>query len=134
MRIRALLLVFVGGAVGTAARAALDAAMPKPGGFPLAILLINVVGALLLGVLLEALLRPVPEPVAVADLRLLLGTGVMGGFTTYSTLALGAVELVHGGRPGLGIGYLVLSVLLGIGASTLGILIGGRLRPRRGEA
>lgn len=134
MRIRALLLVFVGGAVGTAARAALDAAIPKPGGFPLAILVINVLGALLLGILLEALLRPVPEPVAVADLRLLLGTGVMGGFTTYSTLALGAVELAHGGLPWVGIGYLALSVLLGIAAATLGILLGGRLRRRKEPA
>lgn len=133
MRLRALLLVFIGGAFGTAARALLDAAIPKPGGVPIAILAINVLGALLLGILLEALLRPAPEPVAVADLRLLLGTGVMGGFTTYSTLALGAVELAHGGAPWLGLGYLLLSVLLGIGASTLGILLGARLR-RRGES
>lgn len=134
MRIRALLLVFVGGAVGTAARAALDAAIPKPGGFPLAILVINVLGAFLLGILLEALLRPVPEPVAVADLRLLLGAGVMGGFTTYSTLALGTVELAHEGLPWVGIGYLALSVLLGIAAATLGILLGGRLRRRKEPA
>lgn len=128
MKLRALLLVFVGGAVGTVARAAIDAAMPKPGGFPLAILLINVLGALLLGILLEALLRPGQEPPAIADLRLLLGTGVMGGFTTYSTLALGAVELAHGGAPWLGLGYLAISVLLGVGASVAGILLGGRLR------
>lgn len=119
-------VVLVGGAVGTAARAALTLVIPVVGGLPVAILVINVVGSFLLGVLLEALTRRGPDVGRRRTARLLLGTGFCGGFTTYSTLAAGTAVLLQAGATGLGVGYAVGSVLLGALAAWAGILVGSR--------
>ena len=121
-----LVVVAIGGTVGTAAREGVSLAVPTSGGLPLAILLINVVGAFALGLLLEALNRRGPDRGRRRLLRLGLGTGVCGGFTTYSTLAVGAAELLRAGGTGLGIADAVGSVLLGALASWLGVLAGSR--------
>jgi CrcB protein len=119
-----LALVAAGGAVGTAARAGLELAIPELGGLPLAVLLINLVGAFLLGLLTAALVRRAPDDRRRLRARLLLGTGFCGGFTTYSTLAVGAAGLLRAGTTGLGVGYAVGSVLLGAVAAWIGIAIG----------
>jgi CrcB protein len=119
-------VVLVGGAVGTAAREALTLAVPTVGGLPLAILLINVAGAFVLGLLLEALARRGPDVGRRRLLRLGAGTGFCGGFTTYSALAVGAAELLRAGSTGLAIGYAVGSVLLGAIAAWLGVFVGSR--------
>lgn len=121
-----LVLVAIGGTVGTAAREALSLAIRPVGGVPVAILLINVVGAFVLGVLLEALARRGPDRGRRRLLRLGLGTGFCGGFTTYSTLAVGTATLLGAGTTWLGVGYAVGSVLLGAVASWLGVLAGSR--------
>ncbi|PRB17420.1 CrcB family protein [Microbacterium sp. MYb62] len=123
MNLRRILLVAAGGTVGTAARLALGLAVPDAGGFPVAVLLANVVGALLIGVLAARL-------PASADLRLLLGTGVLGGFTTYSAFMTGTVSL-WSEAPALAAAYALGSLVLGIGAAALGLRLG---RPRRGAA
>ncbi|MGB4136390.1 MAG: CrcB family protein, partial [Microbacterium sp.] len=79
------LLVAAGGTLGVAARMLLGMAIPDAGGLPLSVLIANVAGALLLGVLTARL--------PATNLRLFLGTGVLGGFTTYSALAVGGVQL-----------------------------------------
>ncbi|WP_240747106.1 CrcB family protein, partial [Microbacterium sp. K24] len=83
---RRVLLVALGGTIGTAARLGLGLALPEAGGFPVAILLANLLGALLIGVLAARL-------PASADVRVLLGTGVLGGFTTYSAFMTGTLAL-----------------------------------------
>lgn len=123
VNLRRILLVAAGGTVGTAARLALGLAVPDAGGFPVAVLLANVVGALLIGVLAARL-------PASADLRLLLGTGVLGGFTTYSAFMTGTVSL-WSEAPALAAAYALGSLVLGIGAAALGLRLG---RPRRGAA
>lgn len=99
-------LVLLGGMAGTAAREALSLALPGIGGLPTTILLINIVGAFLLGLLLESLLRSGPDDGARRTLRLLLGTGFCGGFTTYSAFAVDAIGLFDdrgaGADPGAG--------------------------------
>lgn len=122
-------LVFLGGTAGTLARFGLAEVLPAPGGLPLGILLINVGGAFALGLLLEALARRGPDGGPRRALRLLLGTGFLGGFTTYSALAVDAVLLVTDGRAIEGVGYVALSVLLGLVATAAGIAIGYRRRP-----
>lgn len=124
-------LVFVGGTAGTLARFGLDEAIPATAGLPLGIFVINIVGAFALGLLLEGLLRRGPDDGGRLVLRLLLGTGFLGGFTTYSALALDSVLLLGAGRPVEGIAYLSLSVLLGLGATAAGIAL-GRLARRPG--
>jgi fluoride exporter len=122
----ALGVVAAGGAVGTAAREGLALAIPAVGGLPIAILLINVVGAFVLGLLLEALLRRGADEGGRRTLRLAAGTGFCGGFTTYSTLAVGTAELLRAGTPGLAVGYALGSVALGALAAWGGIAVGGR--------
>ena len=119
-------VVGVGGTLGTAAREALSLALPAVGGLPVAILVINVVGAFALGVLLEALVRSGPDSGGRRLLRLGAGTGFCGGFTTYSTLAAGTAGLLGAGTTGLAVGYAVGSVLLGTAAAWVGIAVGAR--------
>jgi len=126
-RLGDLALVAGGGSVGTALRFALSTAVP-PSAAPLAILAINVAGAFALGALLEAVAhRPGP---ASTRLRLLLGTGVLGGFTTYSTLADDTAQLLDLGRWTAGSGYALLSVVLGLVAVVLGLWVAAATRPR----
>lgn len=119
-------VVAIGGVAGTAAREALSLLIRPVGGLPIAILVINVTGAFILGLLLEALLAGGPDRGARRLVRLAAGSGFCGGFTTYSTLAVGTAELLRAGTPGLGIAYAAGSVLLGAIAAWVGVLIGSR--------
>lgn len=123
LRPGALMLVFVGGTLGTAAREALSLAFPPIDGIPYAILGINITGALLLGVLLESLVRRGPDRGGRQRLRLLLGTGMLGGFTTYSALAVDTAHLVGSGSAGMGAAYGIGTVLLGAVATWVGIAL-----------
>ena len=122
-----LALVAAGGCAGTLVRAVLEQAWPAaPGRLPTTTLVINVVGALALGLLLGALGERRPR------LRLALGTGVLGGLTTHSTFILESHRLLtssgDGGHPVLGAAYLVGSMVAGLVAAGLGLWLAGRLR------
>lgn len=128
LRASSIALVVAGGTVGTGAREALSLAFPPIDGIPYAILGINLVGAFLLGVLLESLARSGPDEGRRRSLRLLLGTGVLGGFTTYSALAADAASLLGDGATGAGILYALATVLVGAVATTAGIALAVALR------
>lgn len=123
---RTAALVALGGALGTTFRYLISSAISVPG-FPLATFLINVMGAFVLGVLLEILGRS-PSPRA-AGLRLLLGTGVLGGFTTYSALSVDTVALLGAEAVGIAVAYALGTLILGVAAAALGIRV-ARRRPR----
>jgi CrcB protein len=131
LRASSIALVFVGGTLGVAAREGLSLAFPTTG-MPWTIFAINVAGALVLGVLLEALARSGPDEGR--GLRLLAGTGFLGGFTTYSALAVDATALLAAGDATAGIGYGLLTVLVGGVATFAGILVASLRRPARSEA
>lgn len=120
--LRRALLVALGGALGTAARLALTLAIPDAGGFPFAIITANVVGAFLIGILTA---WPTDGPRA--DLKIFLGTGILGGFTTYSAFAVGSVQLWTD-APLQAVLYAALSLVLGVAAAVAGIRI-ARSRP-----
>lgn len=121
--------VAVGGVVGTAARATAEAAFPAaPGAVPWTTFLINVLGSLLLGALLETLVLGGPDEGRRRTVRLMCGTGVLGGFTTYSTFVAETEQLLSGGAPLTGVGYAVASVVIGVGSAVVGILVTRRLR------
>ncbi|WP_336296670.1 CrcB family protein [Arthrobacter antioxidans] len=122
--------MFLGGMGGTLARFWLSEVLPTPSGLPFGIFLINSSGAFALGLLLEALARRGPDVDRRRALRLLVGTGFLGGFTTYSALAVDSALLLGAGRAAEGLGYLALSVVVGLGATALGIGV-GRLVHRR---
>lgn len=133
LALSSILLVLVGGTLGTAAREALSLAIPSLGGIPIAILLINVVGALFLGVLLEGLARGGPDVGRRRALRLLLGTGFAGGFTTYSALAVDSSLLLTGGDAAAGVLYALGTVAIGALATVAGIALAAS-RHRRAAA
>ena len=133
LRGRSLLLVFVGGALGTAARAGLSRVVPHLQGVPVGILAINVVGAFLLGMLLERLRLSGSDEGGRRDLRLFLGTGVLGGFTTYSALATDTVVLLADGSSVRAALYAVGTVGLGLAAAVLGLVGGARLAAGGGD-
>jgi CrcB protein len=113
-------VVGAGGALGALARAGLAEGWPhRPDEWPWSTLVTNATGATLLGVLLAVLAHRYPRD---RFARPLLGTGLLGGYTTFSTLSVDAVQLVRFERPALAVGYLAASVaailvgcLLGLG-------------------
>ena len=130
-----LAIIFTGGALGTFTRAVLEDAFPaRAGGVPWTTLGVNVAGALLLGLLLEALTRTGPDAGWRRTVRLGVGTGLLGGFTTYSTFAVETVERLAPGSLVVGLAYPLVSVVLGVIAAAVGYRIAHRLRRRgRGE-
>lgn len=124
----ALGLVFAGGVAGTAARYLLTGLVPRWGGWPAAIFAVNVSGAFLLGLLLEGLARRGSDRGGRRQLRLLLGTGFCGAFTTYSALAVDTELLLRRVHVALAAGYALGTVVLGFGASALGVWVGSRTR------
>lgn len=127
LRWSAVLLVGLGGTVGTLARYGVSRWLPtRTGEWPWGTLLVNVVGAFLLGLLLEALARRGPDVGRRQVLRLTLGTGFCGGFTTYSTLALEADQLIRVDALMRSLLYLGGSLLLGVLSATAGILVAAR--------
>ncbi len=122
-------LVAAGGAVGTGLRYGLTLVLPPQLGVPIAIFTVNIVGAFLLGVLLETLVEAGIDERRRRRLRLGIGTGIMGGFTTYSTLATDSVALALG-HPPVAVAYGLGTVVIGAAASLAGIALARRaLRP-----
>jgi CrcB protein len=114
-------LIFAGGGLGSAARWGLEAAFASPPGtFPWCTMAINASGSLLLGALLAGLGAPARVTPARRLTRACLGTGVLGGFTTYSAFALEAVELIAAGRAWLAAAYVAASVGVGVAAALAG--------------
>lgn len=111
-------LVVVGGMAGTALRDLIERVFPAASGtLPWATVGINVVGAFLLGVLLEVLTLAAPGGGRRRALQLTLGTGFLGGFTTYSTFVVESINLGNRESMTLALLYAVGSVLAGFMAA-----------------
>lgn len=100
--------------------------------WPVATMLINTTGAFLLGLLLEILLRKGKDEGGRRILRLTLGTGFLGSFTTYSSLATGVTLLARGGDTATALAYGITSIVLGIIACAFGIQLATRRSKARG--
>ncbi|MGU3431558.1 fluoride efflux transporter FluC [Actinomycetes bacterium M1A6_2h] len=128
----ALAAVFGGGLVGTAARYAGESWLPTTGThWPWATFTINLLGAFLLGLLLESLLRSGEDVGIRRRIRLAAGTGFCGAFTTYSTFALETAALVRAGAPTTAAAYAVISVLAGVAFAWAGIGVGSTIVGRQ---
>jgi CrcB protein len=120
--------VALGGILGAEARYGLSRALPhRPDGFPWSTLLVNVTGCLLIGVVMATLLH-LPRPHRLA--RPFLGTGILGGYTTYSTFAVEVQHLVRHHRLAAASGYLVATVL----GCTVAVWLAARLATRAWQA
>ena len=112
--------VALAGAAGAAARFAVDGLVRhrwSGPAFPWATLVINVSGSLLLGVVTGLVLyRGGPD-----DLRLIVGTGFCGGYTTFSTASFETVRLAQRNSMALALGYGAATIVLTLGAGVLGL-------------
>ena len=108
---RELAAIFAGGFAGAVLRAGAVEALPHDAGsWPWATFVVNVAGAFLLGYLVTRLQERLPLS---AYRRPLLGTGLCGALTTFSTMQVELLEMLDHGRPGLAAGYATASVLAG---------------------
>jgi CrcB protein len=107
-------VVALGGALGATARYALSLHWPAPpGGFPWATFWTNVIGCAVIGVFMVVI---TDVWAAHRLVRPFFGTGVLGGFTTFSTYAVDIQRLVDHGRPGTGLAYLAATLLAALTA------------------
>jgi CrcB protein len=118
-----LVLIAAGGAAGAVARYLVDSAVLVrfSGAFPLGILVVNLTGAFLVG-LLGAWI--VDRGVLPADLRAPLMVGFLGAYTTFSTLMLDSWRLIEDGLPALAVANLAGSMVLGLVAVVAGLVVG----------
>ena len=118
-----ILLIGIGGFCGAIARYAVDTLVTDAArtAFPWGTLAVNVTGSFALGLLfaLTAERGSLPE-----ELRLPLGVGFLGAYTTLSTFALESLRLAESGSWGLAVANIGGSVLLGLAAVLLGVAIG----------
>ena len=118
-------LVGLGGGIGSVARSALGQLWPSvPGGFPVATFVINASGCFCIGVLLAAILERWPKA---TRLRLFFGTGVLGGYTTFSTYTVETVRLAQAGHVPQAVGYGLATVVSALAATATGIWIARRV-------
>ncbi|MEO7349971.1 MAG: CrcB family protein [Terrimesophilobacter sp.] len=116
----ALLAALIGGAGGTGLRLLVDTVLPHGDGeFPLGTLLLNVVGAFLLGLIVARLWSRAPE-----WLRAGLGAGLLGSFTTFSAVMVSVVAQTTSGLWWMAALYLVLSLGFGLTAAAIGLRVG----------
>ena len=122
-----IVVIAAGGALGTLARYEVSqAVVVSANGFPWATFAVNVVGSLLLGVIITVVAERWPPTRYVLPFAAI---GFCGGFTTFSTLMVEAVRRTQDGYPTLGVVYLFASVVAGVVAVGLGVLLA---RSRRG--
>ena len=117
-------IVFLGGMLGTAVRIALSEALPH-GAFAWGVLVANLVGAFLLGLLFERLQE---HRLRRADRWALWGPGFLGAFTTFSALQFEAVGAMRTGDWWHGILYLLATIGLGVPLAAIGRRVGRGLR------
>jgi len=126
---RELAAVFAGGAIGTLTRAGLETlAAPEPGRWPWPTFIVNIVGAFLLGYFVTRLLERLPTS---SYRRPLLGTGLCGGLTTFSTMQVETVKMLEHHHYALAVGYTVASITAGLIAVYLATAMTRRVRVRR---
>ncbi len=126
------LAVFLGGCGGTLARYGVSERIPETIAiWPVATFLINITGAFMLGFLLEALARRGKDKGKLRIIRLGVGTGFIGAFTTYSALAVETDLLVRADYLGVAIAYAFASVVVGIIFAVIGIQLASAHHKRK---
>ena len=126
---RTVTAIFAGGALGTLARAALAEAYPHAAtAWPWPTFAVNVVAAFLLGYFVTRLQERLPLS---SYRRPLLGTGVCGGLSTFSTMQVEILKMLSAHAYGLAAGYAAASIAAGYAALHLATAIVRRVRVRR---
>lgn len=109
------LWIFLGGGAGAVLRWLLAAQFDSPWG----VVICNIIGSFLLAVLAHPGLGASPE------LRLALGTGLLGGFTTYSTFNLDTLQALQQGQPTTALLNVVVTLFVALAAAAVGWALAG---------
>ena len=119
--VKILLLIGSGGFVGSVFRYLLSQTIHNKflSAFPFGTMSVNIIGSLLIGVVYGLVEKGNISPEA----RLFLATGILGGFTTFSAFTMDALKLLQDGLWLESISYILLSVVLGVAATFLGIFL-----------
>ena len=126
---REIAAIFAGGALGTLLRAALADAFPQPAtAWPWATFGVNIAAAFLLGYFVTRLTERLPLS---SYRRPLLGTGLCGGLSTFSTMQVEILKMLDAHAWGLATGYAAASVAVGYAAIQLATAVVRRVRVRR---
>jgi CrcB protein len=124
-RRRNQLLIFVGGAIGTGLRyAAFRIWVHRPGTFPTTTLVVNCVGALILGAFAVIAVGSRND----ADWHALFRVGLLGGFTTFSAYTVELAEFIRDDRLAIAASYAGAMTALGVTSIVAGMRLGHRLR------
>ncbi|HEX3485196.1 MAG TPA: fluoride efflux transporter CrcB [Micropepsaceae bacterium] len=120
MQFGVLLAIAVGGAAGSLARHFLSSSIYGVTGsaFPYGILVVNVLGGLIMGIIVELGALKLNYTM---EMRAFLTTGMLGGFTTFSTFSLDSALLIERGDWAGAAIYMIASVLLSVGALFAGL-------------
>lgn len=118
-------LVMLGGALGAGSRFAIGSLVARfyTAVFPLGTFLINISGSFLIGVLMMLFLQ---RPAISTSWRLFLVTGILGGYTTFSSFEWETLFAIRSGAGLVAIAYVLLSVALGLVAAWLGVMLATR--------
>jgi CrcB protein len=114
-----VLAVLGAGVLGALARYGLSLAFAKRQGFPVAVLVVNIIGSALSG----AVLALVDYDGMSADWRLVLLTGLAGGLTTFSTWSVETIQLIQGRRARTALASVIANLVLGFAAAAFAYLI-----------
>lgn len=114
-----LLPIMAGGAIGAALRYLTSLALPLKNGWPLSTLCVNLIGGFAMGLLAASFAKGH----AGETMRLFIGVGVLGGFTTFSAFSLESFRMIEQGQWGIALGYALASVIGSIAALAAGFAL-----------
>lgn len=120
---QALLLAGLGGALGSMGRYLCHRMLMHwmPMAFPWGTFVVNIIGCFLIGLFATWYGRGVIQS---ESLRIFLMVGICGGFTTFSAFTIEGIGLIKDNKIGIFLLYMCASVLLGLGATLLGMVVG----------
>ncbi|WP_124054961.1 fluoride efflux transporter FluC [Arcanobacterium ihumii] len=124
---KSVLTVFCGGFIGVALRYLTNSAIPKLSVLPVGIALINLIGCFALGFLTTFVKSRAISARTKLTIRLFLGTGLLGGFTTYSAVVVDSNLLLANGYSWLATFYPFVTIVLGIVFAGLGVGFANKL-------